>query len=255
MRILLIVCLLSFNSVYALKGKRNIIKANAIEKSLLIEFKQELNNKKLMSLKKKLFKLSGKSVPALIKVMKSKKYSDKNRWFATMSLAQIMGKKSSPFLASFLSHPSWVMRLASMKSLSALGEKKYSSNYAKALKDKSFIVRRQALETIARLKLTDKAPNVWAMLYDKANYYSTKKGRGVKRTNIIREAVKTVGDLKFQKAKKPLLTMIQKDKYKDIFDEMDYSLVMITGKKSPKGDRQSKKRYWRKVALMNKTIL
>lgn len=220
---------------------------------ILTSFKSELSTKQVLNLKKKIFHMSGKAIPGLITVMKSKKYPDKNRWVATMTLARIMGKKSSAFLAKFLNHPNWVLRMASMKSLLALGEKKYANEYAKALKDKSFIVRKQALDVIIKLNLKSKAANVWAMLYDKDNYYSPKKGAS-KRTNIIKEAVRSVGFLKFEKAKKPLLTMVQKPKYKDIFKEMDYSLAMITGKRSPKGDHATKRRFWKKISLMEKTI-
>lgn len=220
--------------------------------ALVIEFGQKLNNKQLTRLRERVLTLSGKAVPALVQVMKSDKFPDKNRWLATFSLAQIMGKKSSPFLSKFLNHPSWVMRMAAMKSLLALKEKKYAREYSKALKDKSFIVRKQALDTIKELNLKNQAAYVWAMLYDKENYYRSPKGK--KRTNIIREAVRVVGDLGFAKAKAPLFTMIQKKKYQDIFNEMDYSLSLLTGKKSPKGSRSIKRRYWKKVSLMNTTF-
>jgi hypothetical protein len=220
---------------------------------ILTNFKSDLSTKEVLNLKKKIFKMSGKAIPGLVTVMKSKKYPDKNRWVATMTLARIMGKKSSAFLAKFLNHPNWVLRMASMKSLLALGEKKYANEYAKALKDKSFIVRRQALDVIIKLNLKSKAAHVWAMLYDKDNYYRPKKG-AAKRTNLIKEAVRSVGYLKFQKAKVPLFTMVQKPKYEDIFKEMDYSLTMITGKKSPKGDQATKRRFWKKISLMSKTF-
>ena len=228
------------------------LEQSVTKNTLVASFQSKLTNKQLFKLKKKVLSLSGKAVPTLIEVMKSDKFPDKNRWLATFSLARIMGKKSSPFLVKFMSHPNWVLRMASMKSLLALKETKYGNEYAKALKDKSFIVRRQALETIKSLKLEDKAANVWAMLYDKNNYADASLGK--KRTSIIREVVKTVGDLKFMKAKKPLLTMIQKDKYKDIFSEMEYTLSLITGKKSPKGTQSIKRRFWQKFALMEKTF-
>lgn len=216
------------------------------------EFSSQLSNKQILKLKKRVLTLSGKAVPTLIKVMKSDKYPDKNRWLATLSLAQIMGKKSSPFLSKFLEHPNWVMRIAALKSLLALKEKRYAKAYSKALKDKSFIVRRQALDTIKKLGLRSEAARVWTMLYDKGNYYNSSGPS--KRTNIIREVIKTVGDLRFEKAKKPLFTMIQKKKYKDIFSEMDYSLSLLTGKQSPKGSESIKRRFWKKMSLKELTI-
>lgn len=223
-----------------------------IKNVLLTEFKKDLKTKEVQSLKKQALNYSGKAIPALIEVMKSDKFPDKNRWVATFLVGQIMGKKSSPFLAKFLKHPSWVMRMASLKTLLALKEKRYGTNYAKALKDSSFIVRKQALENIKKLEIKEKAANVWAMLYDKRNYYNPKDGSR-KRTNLIKEAIKVVGDLKFEKAKTPLLSMVQKDKYDDIFSEIDYSLSQITGKKSP-DSKKLKKRFWNKIAISNKTF-
>jgi HEAT repeat protein len=246
--LLFIVFFLSTNSAFAKVNPKSL----TINKTLLDEFRSKMNSKAISKLKRKVLSMSGKAVPTLIKVMKSDKFPDNSRWVATFSLARIMGKRSSPFLVKFLEHPSWVMRMAAMKSLLALKEKKYANQYTRALKDKSFIVRRQALETINRLELKDKAANVWAMLYDKDNYY--KSASGSKRSNIIKVIVRTVGDLRFQKAKGPLLTMIQKKKYHDIFEEMDYTLSLIAGKKSPKGDDHMKRRYWKKIAIMSKTI-
>lgn len=225
---------------------------SAVKKLLLAEFKKNFKKSGLIKLKKQALNYSGKAIPALIEVMKSEKYPEKNRWIATFLVGQIMGKKSSPFLAKFLKHPSWVMRMASLKTLLALKDKRFASEFALALKDKSFIVRKQALDNIKKLDIRDKAGNVWAMLYDKRNYYNPKDGQR-KRTNLIKEAIKVVGDLKFEKAKIPLLNMSQKEKYKDIFSEIDYSLSQITGKKSPKG-LKSKKRFWSKIALVNKTF-
>lgn len=223
-----------------------------VKQVLLSEFKRDLKATEVAKLKKQTLSYSGKAIPALVEVMKSEKYPDKNRWVATFLVGQIMGKKSSPFLAKFLKHPHWIMRMASLKTLLALQEKSYGDYYAKALKDRSFIVRKQALDNIRKLNITKNAPNVWAMLYDKRNYY-TPKGGSKKRTNLIKEAIKTVGELKFEKAKTALLSMVQKDKYKDIFEEIDYSLTQITGKKSPNGEKL-KKRFWKKMAISNQTF-
>lgn len=227
-------------------------KTDAIEKNLLNEFKKDLKAPEILKLKKKTLTFSGKAIPALVKVMKSNAYPEKNRWVATFLVGRIMGKKSSPFLAKFLRHPNWVMRMASLKTLLALGEKRYDQAYAMALKDNSFIVRKQALTNIRKLNIEKRAPEVWSMLYDKRNYYSPKEGTK-KRTNLIKEAVRTVGDLKFKKAVKPLLSMSQKEKYQDIFSEVDYALSKILNKKSPK-EESLKKRFWKKLAIAEKTI-
>lgn len=202
-------------------------------------------------LKDRTLEQAQKAVPVLVNVMKSSKYPDKNRWMATFMLGRIMGKKAGPFISKFGSHPNWKLRLASLKTLLALDQKRYKGLYARALKDKAMVVRMQALENIKHMGLKDLAPHVWAMLYDKSNYAGQQGAR--KRSHIIKQVIAMMGDLDFEKAKKPMLEMIQDQKYKDIFDELDYSLRKITGKDSPDG-LTSKKRYWSRLALKNKTL-
>jgi hypothetical protein len=235
------------------KPQKNL-DAKEVKRILLKKFSLTYkDNKKVLALKRETLNYHGKAVPALITIMKDSKYPEKNRWIATFLLGKVMGKKAAPFIAKFLRHPSWVMRMASLKTLLALKQKDYGQYYARALKDNSFIVRTQALENIRKLNLKEYAPNVWAMLYDKKNYYSPKK-KAKKRTNLIKRAIKTVGELRFGKAKEPLFKMVQKKKYEDIFSEMDYSLAQILGKKSPDGGKAIKRRYWKKIALKNTLI-
>lgn len=197
-------------------------------------------------LKRNAFKHKEKAVPTLIKVMKESKYPEQNRWHATMLLAQIMGKKSAPFIAKFTDHPHWMMRVAALKALLGLRQAEYTAVYAKALKDPSLIVRVQALDNISQLKLKSLAPNVWNMMYDQTNYTGEKGTR--KRTSIVKSIIRTLGDVKYVEAKKPLAKLIQKPKYQDLVEEIDYSLEKITGEKSPVNIEQRRK-FWSKVAL------
>jgi HEAT repeat protein len=215
------------------------------------------SNLKLEELKNLTLKNGGQSVEALIEVMKNGKYPDKNRWVATFMLGQIMGDKSAPFLAKFFRHPSWVLRMASLKTMLALKQKNYGAQYAMLLNDESLIVRSQALDNIRKLKIEGQASDVWAMLYDKKNYYRPTingKEMGHKRADIIKRAIETVGELKFEKAKAPLFKMIQKDKYNDIFNEMDLALTHITGDKSPNSGLKEKRIFWQRKSL-DTTIL
>lgn len=214
--------------------------------------KNSKDKKDIQLLKGKTLSLGSKSVPVLIEVMKNGMYPAKNRWVATFLLGKIMGKKSSPFISKFSKHPSWVMRMASLKTLLALKEKDYGPLYATLLKDESLLVRTQALENINSLRLTEFAPHIWSMLYDKNNYTFSENNK--KRTNIIKKVITSVGKLNFKKAQAPLLSMSQKDKYKDIFPEIDQSLSMMTGQKSPEGNEQVKKIFWKNYELKNKTI-
>lgn len=211
-------------------------------------YKQNSTSKKFVeNLKTKTMAQKQDAVPTLIKVMKSSDYPDENRWVATYMLGKIMGKKSAPFISKFSAHPNWMLRLASLKVLLHLNQTQYTDIYTKLLTDKSLIVRHQALQNIREMKLTELAPNVWQMLFNKQNYTGTKGTRV--RSHIIKDVIKTVGDLGFKKAKVPMLKMISNKKYKDIHTELDYSLNLIAEKKSPKGSMTVKKHFWKREAL------
>lgn len=231
-----------------------------ITQTLLSRFQTEYSSKdEIALLQQETMKHAGNAVPALIEVMKNGKYPDKNRWVATFLLGQIMGEKSAPFVAKFIEHPSWVMRMASLKTLLALRQEKYAPLFTKALKDDSLIVRTQALDNIRELNLKEQAPHVWAMLYDQNNYYQPKESKEQidplhKRSHLIKKVITTIGDLKFEKARDPLFTMIQNDRYNDIFNEMDYALSQILDRPSPDGTVQVKRHFWNRVALSFKTF-
>lgn len=203
----------------------------------------DLDNLKELSLES-----GGQSISALIRVMKDSRFPDQSRWTSIFLLAQIAGEKSLPVLERFLEHPNWMMKVASLKALLALGAEDYGDMYADLLTDNSLLVRTQALENIRNLGLSQYAPQVWAMLYDKNNYDQVSGNS--RRGDIIRTVILTIGDLGFQEAKEPLLRMIQQDRYNDIFNEIDHSLQKITGRTSPKDSQKNIRRmFWQRVAM------
>lgn len=231
------------------KNKVTIKPENELEKLYL---KKATSKAAIKELKAISLQWKQKAVPTLLKVMKSKNYPDENRWVATFMLGRIMGVKSANYISKFTKHPNWMLRLASLKVLLHLKQTKYQGIYARMLSDDSMIIRHQALQNIRDLKLKNLAPFVWKMLYNKKNYVGLKGSR--KRSSIIKDAIKTVGELDFKTAKKPMLKMIQGKKYKDVHEELDYSLSKIVGKASPKGSLQAKKHYWQRLALKEVTI-
>lgn len=245
---------LSLSSVSVLASTPKTMTEIKSTSPLESRFKQNLSKDEMMKLKADILNMKGKSVETLISVMKDNSYPEKNRWMATFLLGQVMGKKAAPFISKFSNHPDWIMRMAALKTLAALKQVEYSDVYKKMLSDKSMIVRYQALETVKSLSLTDLAPNVWAMLYDKQNYHIPDKLKQSKRTHIIRKVITTVGELGFDKAKKPLLAMIAKDKYKDIHQEIDESLQKLFKKRSPEGDMKLKKAFWKKIQISETLI-
>lgn len=238
----------------SLRNKNKIKKTSVIPDTSLeaLYLKKPKDKSHLTLLKNESLRRKQDAVPTLIKVMKSSNYPDENRWVATYMLGRIMGKKSAPLISKFSKHPNWMLRLASLKVLLHLDQRQYKGIYARLLEDKSLIVRHQALQNIKQMKINSLAPYVWKMLYNKKNYVGLKGNR--KRSNIIKDAIKVVGDLGFEKAKKPMLEMFKKKKYKDVYEELDYALSKITKKDSPKGSMSVKKIYWNRKSLSGLTI-
>jgi hypothetical protein len=214
--------------------------------SLLNKFKKDYTNqpKQFEELKKNTLELKGKAVSTLLNVIKSSDFPDKNRWAAMFLVGRIMGSKSKPFLVKYLEHPNWVLRLSSLKTLLSLSANEYGQEYATLLKDKSLLVRSQALDNILHFKLRKYAPSVWNMLFDSKNYYQSKT-KGNVRGHIIKEVVKAIGDLEYKTAKNSLLKLAVMNRYNDIFPEIEYSLEKITGQKGPNGSISKRKLFWR----------
>lgn len=189
-------------------------------------YKKNYSNKnELVLLREKSLNLGPKAVPVLIQVMKDGAFPETNRWVATFMLGKIMGEKSAPFIAKFVAHPHWMLRLASLKTLLALNQKKYIAHYAQALKDKSLLVRYQALENVDHFKIKELGPNVWRMMYDKENY-AGKEGK-LKRAAIIKNVIRTLGDIEFKQAREPMLKMVKNKKFQDIHEDLKYTLALL----------------------------
>ncbi len=222
--------------------KEDVVSLERLEKMFAMDHKTPGLSKMI---KTNSLRHGSKAVPLLIKVMKESKFPEQNRWQATMLLGQVMGKKSAPFIARFSEHPHWMMRVASLKALLALKQDNYHSVYSRALRDPSLIVRVQALDNISRMEIAPLAPHVWNMLYDQSNYNGEAGKR--KRTSIVKSVIRTLGDIRYEKASRPLARLIQNPKYKDLMEELDYSLEKITGETSPNAADQRKK-FWAKLA-------
>ncbi len=211
--------------------------------SLEQKYKASPNSPEAYSkLEKETLGLANKAVPTLIKVMKSDDFPDKNRWLATMTLARIMGVKSIPFITKFLNHPHWMLRLASLKVIRILKQRKLRKKIEAALYDKSMFVRLEALDMIGDLKMHRSAPAVWKMLFDQKNYRKNKKGVQEK-TEVIKEVIQTLGKLNYKPVKKSLAKLMSNQKFNDLTLEIDRSLSSLTGKQSPK-NLSAKKNFW-----------
>ena len=203
-----------------------VINEEKIEATLLASFKTPPQGKAdIDKLKTQVLVYKNRSVPALIKVMKDGAYPEQNRWLATFMLGRVMGEKSAPFISKFVAHPHWMMRLAALKTLLLLKQKNYQRHYAQALKDQSLLVRYQALENVEKLKIKELGPSVWKMLYNKDNY-SGKDGK-LKRASIMKNVIRTIGEIEFKEAQKPMQVMLKNKKFSDLHADLQYSLAKL----------------------------
>ena len=97
------------------------------------------------------------------------------------------------------------------------------------------------------MELKELAPHVWNMMYDQSNYTGSAGKR--KRTSIVRSIIRTVGDLKYDKARPALAKLMQKPKYQDLTEDLDYSLEKITGMTSPNNTVQARRDFWNKTSI------
>jgi len=193
---------------------------------ILSKFRDKnLSSRSIAQIKELISENPQKGVKKLVEVMKSSQYPDRSRWLATILLGKTMGRKSSNFIAKFASHPDWILRAASLKTLLSLEIRSMSKVYVKALQDTSLIVRDHALDSIRYLKIKKNSSDVFNMLFDKKNYFKTKKG--FKRSRIIGKVIKTLGELDYVKAVPLFEKMRRKEKYKDIFVDLNYALNLL----------------------------
>lgn len=214
-------------------------------KELLL--KRYKTKEELRSLKKVFLSHGKQAVPVLVEAMKGKNYPASNRWVSTYMLAMVAGKKASPFIAKFLQHPEWYMRLVSLKVLMLMKENRYSELYAKRLYDESLIVRTQAIETIRALDLKKHAPQIWQMFLDEKNYNGEKGQR--KRVSILNSVITTIGDLGYNLVLESLFKMMQKSNYRDLHQSIDYALAKLTGEASPNGKMEVKRHFWSQYSM------
>lgn len=99
--------------------------------------------------KKQLFSLNGhEATKILLNTLKHNRFPIEQRWSALIWLGQLMGKDALPVVEKFLLHPDWMMRLASLKVMAALGVHQNSIAFKQALKDPSLIVRQEAQQLL-----------------------------------------------------------------------------------------------------------
>ncbi len=226
------------------KSESQSIKLNGEQKQLLLKYQMAKDNSKLHELKQATLKMAQKSVPVLVTVLKSREFSDESRWLAMFMLGRTIGRKSAPYISKYTDHPNWMLRVAAYKTLVALDQKQLKNVFGKGLKDSSMLVKLEALDSIAKLKIKELAPLVWKMVYDESNYIVSAGKR--KRTDVVKRAIRTLGELEYRESQRPLLKMIKNRNFDDMFEDLDYTLSKLAHTNSPRGSIDVKRAFWQK---------
>ncbi len=145
-------------------------------------------------LKKRFLKLGSPAMTLLTKVIRENFYPVHSRWSVFFFIGQLMGKKSQNDLVKLTENPLWLLRLVTLKTLLHIKADNLVPIYAKKLKEESCQVKVQNLEN----------------------------GKH-KRSEIIKQALKTLADFKYLPMTKGLVKMIKKNPIK-IFKLLVYNL-------------------------------
>ena len=165
-------CLASLS--FVLLGNFLVFDANAGLEDILKN--EKLSNNDVQLVKGILSKDPKNTIKSFLSVIKNNEFPDRSRWLSVLLVGQSMGKKSSPLMVRYLEHPNWMIRSAAIKSLKSLRVSSPISAYQALLKDKSYVIRQQVLDTISTLEIKSMKFDVLKMLGDSSNYIKTKNG-------------------------------------------------------------------------------
>ena len=137
-----------------------------------------------------------------------------------------MGRKSVPLLAKYLEHPNWMLRSAAIKSLKSLKVSDKNELYRKLLKDKSYIIREQALDVISTLKIKSLKYDVLEMFGDRTNYIKT--SNGLKASEVLKKVIKTLVALDTKESISLLRRLKKSQLASNIHNQIDLAIKQIS---------------------------
>ncbi len=177
----LVLVLLAFTlfvpKIHAAKLK-SATKQKSVHYKLLVKIRRDLKSHQKQSFRTLLNswqkKYGVKAVNPLMKLARYKRLPDRDRYIALMSATKIGGKAMAPRIVRFLKDKSWLMRSGSLRALRVLKDRKYGKATLPLLKDKSLIVRNEAVKTIGRLRPKGTVRALIRTLHDPKNYHKGK---------------------------------------------------------------------------------
>lgn len=148
-----------------------------------------------------------KAVSSLLKISKSTAQEDTHRYFAILTVSKLDPETGASLIRPFLNDRSWMIRSASLVSLTESKASITEKEWKKLLADPALVIRSQTVRSIAKVKPENSAGWLLKSLKDPAHFH------GGKAQWVAYEIVRTLKDIGLSMAQKTELTgMIQKAK-------------------------------------------
>ena len=200
--------------------------SSAIIKLESILQRDKLSSQDLEAVRKALRDNPKDSLRTFMSVISNKEFPDRSRWLSLILISKTMGRKSVPLLAKYLEHPNWMLRSAAIKSLKSLKVSDKNDLYRKLLKDKSYIIREQALDVISTLKIKSLKYDVLEMFGDKTNYIKTTNG--LKASEVLKKVIKTLVALDTKESISLLRRLKKSQLASNIHNQIDLAIKQIS---------------------------
>ncbi|GEM_PF-1540409 len=119
-------------------------------------------------------KFGPKTSDILHEILESNSSSESMRWASLIGVARLNGKKSLETLRTYMSHSSWLLRDAAIKSAVALNARELAPHIESRLQDEALVIRTSAVDAIGQLKLKTSSKKLLAALFDPSNTHGGK---------------------------------------------------------------------------------
>lgn len=190
----------------------------------------------------------GEAVKPLLDITLNERNSDEVRRTSLFGLGRIAGKESIPVIRRFMSHNSWMLRDAALKTAAALDARELSPQIEGRLRDNALVVRTTAVQTIGHLKLRQSAPKLIEALFDPLNY------NGQKPLWIHRHILQTLKEFEYKPAVPRLVQLLDKSRDKGLQAQVVQTLEGLTGKSFSGKSLDQQIYLWKRNTISERTF-
>lgn len=166
-----------------------------------------------------------RAVTPLVAIAGDASLEDTDRYVAVMGAAKLGGKAIAPSLLPLLGDPSWMIRSATLRALSALNHPETGKQVLPLLKDKALLVRSEAVETVARLRPEGSVDALLGALEYSENYH------GGKAQMVPQKALSALVALGAREAAPRLAPLLSHERDPELQKRTVEALESLTGKR------------------------